>query len=349
MVAGYQGMNAIGNMAILISELIDEYSAALSTAAERDALSSLVQQIQRAPAAANLSTFLSTFAQSVAELYAANAVAIWFSTPTQSNADQNTAQETQPDTNQNNEHDANRNDERSVVRKVDVGWNNLGLDTLTASAHQRLIAYAIGQQQSLVVQPFSAPGLKSGVSNPTDSVLLLAPVRFQNREVAVLEIVLGPKPLRRPHETLLEAYLQWLEWLSDNLQRGIARYFPAENLMELANAQLDRAASDVAAIQLQIRESLEASLSRLTGANFGTLDANQSIAKRIHELLDSKGLRVQCPECGAPAILRCQKAGNSKTGAFMFDHYLDSGRTFHGGSSVVPAIVVVSKPPRRKS
>ena len=36
-----------------------------------------------------------------------------------------------------------------------------------------------------------------------------------------------------------------------------------------------------------------------------------------------------------------------KHGVFVYDHYLESGRTFHGGPTTVPLIRVVNKPVRR--
>jgi hypothetical protein len=111
---------------------------------------------------------------------------------------------------------------------------------------------------------------------------------------------------------------------------------------------LDTAAEEAERHQEEIRKRLERTLHALVGKNFGTLTANQAVAGRVHQVLESKGLRVQCPECGSAAILRCQGAGNSKTGVFLFDHYLENGRTFHGGPTTFPWVTLVAKPPRRK-
>lgn len=316
----------------LNSTLVDEYAALLPSGMQRQSFLSNVQHLQHvADESQDLSAFLTSYATLVADLYAASAVAIWFAKPKSSLTTGDA-------------------DSASVVRKAAVGWANLAFDQPSELAHQRLIEYAIGQSASLAVQPFSAPALKSGVSNPTDSFLLLAPSKYQGREVAVVEIALGPKPLRRPHQELMQAYVAWATWLSAILQQGIERCFePADQRMQLALAQVQATTNAVEAIQQQIRATIQASLTKLTGQNFGSLTANQAITSRVHELLDSKALRLKCTECGTAAILRCQNAGNSKTGAFMFDHYLDSGRTFHGGSSTFPEVEVVSKPPRRKA
>jgi predicted RNA-binding Zn-ribbon protein involved in translation (DUF1610 family) len=177
----------------------------------------------------------------------------------------------------------------------------------------------------------------------------LAPTKFDQQDVAVLEIALGPKPLRQPHKVLMDSYFDWLRWLDQLLRQGMQRCFAAaEQPLLLAISSLQQTSHAVEEIQSQIRIRIEASLQSFSGQNFGSLSANQTVAKQVHALLDSKGLRVKCPECGAAAILRCQNAGNSKTGAFMFDHYLDSGRTFHGGQTVFPNLEIVPKPPRRK-
>jgi hypothetical protein len=34
-------------------------------------------------------------------------------------------------------------------------------------------------------------------------------------------------------------------------------------------------------------------------------------------------------------------------GVFVFDHYIDRRRTFHGGGSTMPAVRVLAKPARR--
>ena len=281
----------------------------------------------------SLGSFLQEFANCVADLFAATSVAVWFRT------DSDVAP--------------------ILQRKVSVGWENVLLDDATDDAHLRLLEFAMEQKTPTAFQPFSVStasiktnGSKgqSSVSNPTDSYLLLAPIQFNQSPVAVLELVLGPKPLRKPHEQLMLAYLDWLSWLSEILELGMRQFFDqAGSPLWSALETLQQTSVEVEAIQKQIRDHIEHSLEQLAGQNFGSLEANQSVAKQVHALLDGKGLRVQCSECGAAAILRCQKAGNSKTGAFMFDHYLETGRTFHGGQTTFPKLVVVDKPPRRKS
>lgn len=306
----------------LYEQIVTSYAEALPNRRERQAFSDQIAHIQALTQnARELGTFLPAFASSIADLYAASAVAIWF-----------------------------EDTSGTVKRKVDVGWHNLAFDKATASAHRELVSFVMDSKTSIAVHPYSAPAPRAGVSNPTDSFLLLAPTKFATREVAVLEIALGPKPLRQAHNALVESYLDWLRWLGHNLQQGLERCFAeAEQPLARALTTLHETSLIVDDIQAQIREKIESSLRALAGQNFGSLASNQAVAKQVHLLLDSKGLRVKCPECGAAAILRCQNAGNSKTGAFMFDHYLDSGRTFHGGQAVFPTLEVVPKPPRRQA
>ena len=307
--------------AILDEILIQQLTAQLS-AQDRDIFRQRVDQLSSLPDQdTELGDFLARFVDSVAKLYAASAVAIWFRNPDQSH----------------------------LVRQVDVGWANLALDQEAEVAHQLLVQHAVTQVQPLSVQPFSSPRVEAGVSNPTDSLLLFAPVYRQHEAIAVIELALGPKPLRRPQRDLVKHYLEWLRWLTAVFYRGLEqRFVAARQPLAIALACLDQATQQVEAIQEQIRLRIQQSLRRLVGQNFGSLIANQTVAKRVHALLDSKGLRVRCPECGAASILRCQNAGNSKTGVFVFDHYLDSGRTFHGGPTTFPPLEVVPKPPRRK-
>ncbi len=314
--------------ATLDTKSLDAYVSSLPNATQRrkflsnvDRLSKLTDESNRAQP---LNEFLSEFGQHVAELYAATAVAIWFRSP-------DTARE------------------QSLQRKVNVGWSNLRLDSASEEAHALLLDYAMRLSEQVAVNPFSAPAPRAGVSNPTDSFLLLAPVKYEQQDVAILEIALGPKPLRSPHEQLMSSYMEWMTWLGQLLQRGIERSFAAtDQSLFLAMETLQRTAAQAEQMQDQIRQQIEASLKNLAGKNFGTLAENQAITKQVHALLDSKGLRAICPECRAAAILRCQKAGNAKTGAFMFDHYLDTGRTFHGGQTTFPELSLTPKPARRQ-
>ncbi len=309
--------------ASISQEIVDRYVATLPEGHHRDLFRSNVSALEELARTANdLGEFLPSFARRVADLYAATGVAIWFQAP--------------------NGH--------SVQRKVDVGWNNVPIDDVTRPAHDLLLEFVMKGKQPQAVHPFAAPASGAGVSNPTDSFLLLTPIQFGEQQVAVLEIALGPKPLRPSNAILVAAYLEWLTWLGRLMQDGVERSFAqVDNVMLLAMETIEKTESGIQALQEQIRTQIEASLCRLAGQNFGSLSSNQAVAKRIHAMLDARGLRVVCPQCGSPAILRCQKAGNSTTGAFMFDHYLEGGRTFHGGQSTFPQIRVVPKPPRRGS
>lgn len=94
---------------------------------------------------------------------------------------------------------------------------------------------------------------------------------------------------------------------------------------------------------------LERDLSKYEGQRFDSLQTNQTFATELHKLLESAGLRVICPQCGQPSILRCLAVGNATTGAFVFDHYLDRVRTFHGGRATIPRLFLIAKPPRRST
>ncbi|WP_442508303.1 hypothetical protein SH528x_007269 [Novipirellula sp. SH528] len=102
-------------------------------------------------------------------------------------------------------------------------------------------------------------------------------------------------------------------------------------------------------LQRSIRQAIQAQLSRFADRNFGSLQQNQQMVQTIHTLLDSHGLRVQCSECGHPAILRVSARPGIEHGAFVFDHTIDRRRTFHGGRAVMPQIRLVSKPARKKA
>jgi len=306
--------------------LLESLTEVLSEANKLDAKKTVGQLQTLNEEHLTLPEYLKQFAVHVADLYATTSVAIWF-----------------------------RSDSGDgPQRKVAIGWENLLLDDAAEDAHLGLIQFAINQQDPQAFPPFSAPTNSNvrpqGISNPTDSYLLLMPVFFEGKGIAVLEIVLGPKPLRTPHANVMQNHFRWLAWLGGILQSGIQHCFEqADQPLMLALSVLQQTSQDVETIQQQILVRIEQTLQQFVGKNFGSLAANQAIAKQVHALLDSKGLRVRCTECGSAAILRCQKAGNAKTGAFMFDHYLDSGRTFHGGQTTFPEVSVVPKPARRKA
>jgi hypothetical protein len=108
-------------------------------------------------------------------------------------------------------------------------------------------------------------------------------------------------------------------------------------------------AQQINRLQRTVRTTIENELSDWTGQNYGSLAANQDVAKMIHQMIDSHGLRIRCPECGHPAILRCSARPGVPEGVFVFDHSIEGRRTFHGGGATLPAMRVVAKPARRRS
>lgn len=115
-----------------------------------------------------------------------------------------------------------------------------------------------------------------------------------------------------------------------------------------ADAAMAELNQELARLQRSIRMAIQAQLAKLAGRAMETLTQNQELAQSIHQLLDGHGLRVQCSECGHPAILRVSPRPGSNAGVFVFDHTIEGKRTFHGGRGVVPQIRLVAKPPRKK-
>ncbi len=115
-----------------------------------------------------------------------------------------------------------------------------------------------------------------------------------------------------------------------------------------AHAALVDLEREVNRIQRSIRLAIQLQLGKLAGQSLRTLGENQDLVKRVHDLLDSHGLRVKCPECGHPAILRVSARPGANAGVFVLDHTIDGKRTFHGGRQVIPEILITAKPARRK-
>ncbi|MEZ6134119.1 MAG: hypothetical protein R3C53_04320 [Pirellulaceae bacterium] len=220
------------------------------------------------------------------------------------------------------------------------------LDSVTEhKRHERLVQLAWQQRQPMLAEPSAA---KTGeVGNPTGRPILFGPCLHFGEPIALLEIVLAEHDEGMTQEQR-QRFLRCVQLLAERVYGGLRSRIamPAANV-GVALQNLEQLTNDVLSMQQQILRAIETRLQTFHGWAFASLAENQEFARAVHTLLDSHGLRVECSECGYPAILRCLSAGNAKRGAFVFDHYLDSGRTFHGGLTTVPLIRVVPKPARR--
>ncbi|MEO1524191.1 MAG: hypothetical protein AAFX06_02090 [Planctomycetota bacterium] len=121
---------------------------------------------------------------------------------------------------------------------------------------------------------------------------------------------------------------------------------PSEDAAQAAR-MLARLQREMNRLQREIRLTIQAQLSQMTGKSLGSLESNRELARSIHEMLDAHGLRVRCPHCGNAAILRVSPRPGAASGVFVFDHTIDGKRTFHGGKTVMPEILLVAKPGRK--
>lgn len=115
---------------------------------------------------------------------------------------------------------------------------------------------------------------------------------------------------------------------------------------DLAMSELGK---ELAQLQRAIRIAIQRKLTDLVGRSMADLQQNKDLASTIHQLLDGHGLRIQCSECGHPAILRVSPRPGAASGVFVFDHTIEGRRTFHGGRITVPEIRLVTKPLRKKA
>ena len=119
--------------------------------------------------------------------------------------------------------------------------------------------------------------------------------------------------------------------------------------IELANQQLTQLQQQLNRLQRTLRMTIEAEIAALQGLSFGSLSANQAVVAMIQEMLEAHGLRVRCPDCGHPAILRCSGRPGVASGVFVLDHTIEGQRTFHGGGSTLPEMRLIAKPRRRSA
>jgi hypothetical protein len=268
-----------------------------------------------------LQQFLDDYLLHVVQLYAATAGAIWFRSP----------------------------ESDTLAAKSRINYDRLGLDGEFTDPHERLLRFAMSKSKSFLVKPFSAPEKQAAVNNPTDSFIVFGPVDHLGERFAVVELFLGPTPVRGKTAAERNRYLLWLDHLLVFFCRGIeARLLKNSAPLPPAMEQLAAVALAATEVQATIRITLEQKLATFAGWNFGSLSGNQTFTARVQELLDQFGFRVACPQCGSPAILRCQNTGNSKSGVFLYDHTLDNGRTFHGGPTSFPKLNLVPRPARRR-
>lgn len=302
--------------------ILDDLLEGIDSGQRADFVAAYRAITQLPSARCDLQRFFDDFLKHTLQIYAATAGAIWF-----------------------------RGHEREpLATRSRSGFERLGLEGEWEKPHDKLLHYALTRNRSFLVKPYSAPAPRAGVSNPTDSFIVLGPVDHDDGPLAVVELFLGPTPLRGQRAAERNRYVLWLDHLITFLCHGIElRFLRKSAPLQPALDQLGAAQVQIESLQDEIRITLEQRLAGLSGWNFGSLEQNQVFATRVQELLDRHGLRVQCPECGAPAIVRCQNTGNAKTGVFLYDHYLDAGRTFHGGPTTWPRVALVPKPARRKS
>lgn len=208
--------------------------------------------------------------------------------------------------------------------------------------HERLVQTAWRQTRPFLVER---------PDNTTGHWLLFAPIAHCDEPLALLEIALGTPagiPLHELTTAQQQLFVRAAELVAQRIYSGLRHRIalPPPSIAKAVN-QLDNLTGEVHLLQQQIRQRIEQRLQRFHGWAFSSLADKRAFAKHVQQMLESHGLRVECPECGHAAILRGLRIGNAKRGAFVFDHYLDSGRTFHGGSTSVPLIRVVPKPARR--
>lgn len=166
--------------------------------------------------------------------------------------------------------------------------------------------------------------------------------------VAAIELVLPYRGGVADPLLLENRYREALRGTMAIIQPALLRRLRVRQLSaSAAEHRMNALTREVAGMQRSIRLAYERYLAELNGASFESFEENQALVRRLQGLLDAQGLRIRCPECGHPAILRCVRSAVSKQGVYVYDHYLPEGRTFHGGGRTFPLLRVISKPARR--
>ncbi len=145
-----------------------------------------------------------------------------------------------------------------------------------------------------------------------------------------------------------DAILHGLEHCLQMIARYGSSLFLESSTASQRCSAVDQMAIDVLHQRRRLCQELTEKLGSFSGQALATLEDKQAFVRAIHTLLDDNGLRLECPTCGEPAILRCMKTGNSLQGCFLFDHRVGGKRTMHGGRNEIPSLVVTDKPVRAK-
>lgn len=145
-----------------------------------------------------------------------------------------------------------------------------------------------------------------------------------------------------------DAILHGLEHCLQMIARYGSSMFLSSSTASQRCSAVDQLAIDVLHQRRRLCQELSTKLSFFSGQSLSTLEDKQAFVRAVHSLLDDNGLRLECPTCGEPAILRCMKTGNSLQGCFLFDHRVGGKRTMHGGRNEIPSLVVTDKPVRTK-
>lgn len=175
--------------------------------------------------------------------------------------------------------------------------------------------------------------------------VIIAPIGHGGEAVAVLQLLFDD------HDDWLDqrqAYEQGMRRMLPLIEPALRRRMRIGTAsLAQATAQIEQLAVQLNHIQRSIRQAIEGYLTTVAGQSFGSQQDNQAFAKQLQQLLDAHGLRLRCPECGHPAILRFNRSRDASGGAFAFDHYIDGRRTFHGAGASIPKARVIAKPKRR--
>lgn len=113
-----------------------------------------------------------------------------------------------------------------------------------------------------------------------------------------------------------------------------------------ALAQMERLDGRMREVLAPVVAELQALLDTLAGKALRRLEEKVALATLLQVMLQRLGLRVRCPRCGKPAVLRCRSMAEHSPGAFYFQHQGGGQpKSGHLASPVVPELKLVAAPP----
>ena len=106
---------------------------------------------------------------------------------------------------------------------------------------------------------------------------------------------------------------------------------------EQAREELESVLKTLQQLHEPLKKRFQAVLKGMSGASYGTYQANAQVARDLNAVRKALGLRFKLPGTTLPVNFRCVKPPRSKKGAFQARSCINGGqRTDYAGAEIPP-------------